>query len=228
MNGSIASYAKTRSSRQSTGGDSSKSVAPKTAGTLKRFANNLFPEMPMSSVNQSRRRYTTLSLVFGVLPVKKRAATRRRHAMCWCVVGCAAVIATPLTARAEAPFHGQLEVSSQGLCIKGIVFRKMIPMSDLQVSLARIVDLDQEPSLRPWMKLYGIGLPGFRSGWFLLKERERALLVLSRSNLAVYVPTSRGYALLLSPERIEEFLTALKNPTPNEQVFSVIPGKGER
>jgi hypothetical protein len=195
---------------------------------MKRSVNFLFLEMTMTSVTDSRRRDTTLSLIFGALAVKKCAATDRRSALARCVLGCAAVVVAPAIALAATPFHGQLEVSSQHLCIKGIVFRKTIPMSDLQVSLARIVDLDQEPNLRPCIKLYGIGLPGFRSGWFLLKERERALLVLSGSHLAVYVPTSQGYALLLSPERIEEFLAALKRPEPNEQVFTVVPGKGER
>lgn len=144
------------------------------------------------------------------------------------VLACASVLVATAIARAGDPFHARLEVSSQGLCIKGIVFRKTVPLSELQVALARIVDLDQEQSLRPWIKLYGIGLPAFRSGWFLLRDREKALLVLSGSRLAVYVPTVRGYALLLSPDRPAEFLTALQKPAPGEQVFPIISGNAKR
>jgi hypothetical protein len=171
---------------------------------------------------------TSLAVVVGTLPMKKHAAIRRWSALGGCVLGCAAAFVVPAIAHAGSPFHGQLEVSAQDLCIKGIVVRKTIPLSDLQVSFARIVDLDQEPSLRPFIKLYGIGLPAFRSGWFFLKSREKALLVLSGSRLAVYVPTSQGYALLLSPQQPEEFLAALQRPALNGQVFSVFPGKGER
>lgn len=159
-----------------------------------------------------------LSLGIGAFLVKT-------HARFGCVLGCAAVLVVSASAHGGEPFHGRLEVSAQSLCIKGIVFRKTIPLSDLHVSLARIVRLDGEPSLRPWIKLYGIGLPTFRSGWFLLNNREKALLLLSGSPFAVYIPTSRGYALLLSPEQPAEFLAALQKPALNEQVFSVIPGK---
>lgn len=155
--------------------------------------------------------------------MKTCAVPRRRSALCGCVLGCAVVLIVPANARAGDPFHGQMEISSQGLCIKGIVFRKTIPTSDLQVSLARIVDLDQELGLRPWIKLYGIGLPSFRSGWYLLKDREKALVLVTGSPRAVYIPTSRGYALLLSPDRPEEFLATLQSPVPNGQVSTFLP-----
>jgi hypothetical protein len=131
------------------------------------------------------------------------------------------MLAAPAIVHAGGLFQTRLEVSSQGLYIKGDVFRKTIPMSDLQVPLARTVDLDQEPGLRPWIKIYGVGLPAYHSGWFRLKNRERALLVLTASNLAVYIPTSKGYAVLLSPDRPAEFLAALQRPAVNEQVFLI-------
>jgi hypothetical protein len=160
--------------------------------------------------------------------VKTCAATHRRSATWGCVLGCAVILVAPALARGGNLLHGQLEVSAQGLCIKGIVFRKTIPSSDLQVSFARIVDFDRVQGLRPWFKLYGIGLPSFRSGWYLLNDREKALLLVTGSRYAVYVPTTRGYALLLSLDRPEEFLAALQGQALNGQVFTVLPRKGER
>jgi hypothetical protein len=141
--------------------------------------------------------------------------------MQWFVLSCVAMLAAPAMAREGGLFHTRLEVSSRGLYIKADVFRKTIPMPDLQVSLARVVDLDQEPGLRPWIKIYGVGLPAYRSGWFRLKDRETALLVLKGTKRAVYIPTTRGYALLLTTDRPAEFLAALQNPTADEHVFSV-------
>jgi hypothetical protein len=54
-----------------------------------------------------------------------------------------------------------------------------------------------------------------------LKDREKALLVLTGSKRAVYVPTTQGYALLLSPKRPAEFLAALQRPAASRQVFSI-------
>jgi hypothetical protein len=124
-------------------------------------------------------------------------------------------------ARAQSLLHTQLAVSSQALDIKGGVYRTTIPMSGLQVPLARIVDLDQERGLRPLLKLYGIGLPSYRSGWYRLRDGEKALVALTRTNRVVYIPTSQGYALLLSPDNPTEFLAALHTPPVNGQVFSI-------
>lgn len=157
-----------------------------------------------------------------------RVTTHRMSAMCGCIFAYIAAVATPSSAQADDPFHGRLEVSPRGLCVKGIVVRKTIPLSDLQISFARILDLGQEPDLRPGIKLYGVGLPGFRSGWFLLRDRERALVLLAGLSRAVYLPTSRGYALLLSPDRPEEFLAALQSPAPDGQVFTVVSPKRDK
>jgi Bacterial PH domain len=131
------------------------------------------------------------------------------------------MLATPAIAREGGLFHTRVEVSSRRLYIKADVFRKTIPMSDLQVSLARVVDLDQEPGLGPWIKIYGVSLPGYRSGWFRLRDRETALLVLKGTKRAVYIPTTRGYAVLLTPDRPAEFLAALQEPMVDGQVFSI-------
>jgi hypothetical protein len=194
----------------------------------RRLANASIVKMPMASVIQSHRRCIRLSCALGGPTVKNRAATRQRSAMYWCVLGWAAILVAPASAREGDQPLRRLEISPQSLCIKGEIIHKTIPMSDLQVPLARIVDFDREPGLRPWIKLYGIGLPFYRSGWFLLKDREKALLALTTSNRAVYIPTCRGYALLLSPDHVEEFLAALQRPAPNGQVFPIVLHLGER
>jgi hypothetical protein len=153
--------------------------------------------------------------------VNDGTTARRWSAMRWPVIGCMAILAVPAIARGGGLLQPQLEVSTRGLCIEGNVFRKTIAISDLQVPLARVVDLDQQPSLRPWIKIYGVGLPFYRSGWFLLKDREKALLLLRRTTRVVYIPTTRGYALLLSPERPAEFLGALQRPSATARVFSI-------
>ena len=143
-----------------------------------------------------------------------------RVLLVWTVPGCLAILAATAVAQ-PALFHTQLEVSARGLEIDGGIFRKSIPMSELQVPMARIVDLDREPSLRPAFKIYGVGLPTYRSGWFRLKNGQRAAVAVSRPDLAVYVPTTQGYAVLVSPGDPAGFLAALQHPSDAPQTFLV-------
>jgi hypothetical protein len=57
----------------------------------------------------------------------------------------------------------------------------------------------------------GTGLPGYKAGWFRLRNGERALLYLTDRARAVYGPTSAGYGLLLSPAEPDAFHAALRS-----------------
>ena len=62
-----------------------------------------------------------------------------------------------------------------------------------------------EPELRPRWRTNGVAIPGYQSGWFKLRNGERALLFVRDKRRVVYVPTSEGYSLLVSvdePERV--------------------------
>ena len=60
----------------------------------------------------------------------------------------------------------------------------------------------------------GTGLPGYKAGWFKLQNGEKALLSLTDTRRAVYVPTSRGFALLVSPAQPDSFVAALRRVAP--------------
>lgn len=137
----------------------------------------------------------------------------------------AASIAVAAAARAASLFGTQLEVSASGLVFRGDLLRKVIPIAELRLDRARVVDLDREPGLRPTFKLHGVGLPRYRSGWYLLKDGEKALLALIPTRPAVYIPTTRGHAILVSPDRPAEFLEALRAPTAAVQLFPVENGR---
>jgi hypothetical protein len=105
----------------------------------------------------------------------------------------------------------RFEVLNEGLRIRGDLFGRLIPRGSLRISDARIVDLKQEPALRPFLRTSGVGLPGYCSGWFRLKDRTRSLLFLTDRSRAVYLPTADGYSLLISPADPEGFLAALRS-----------------
>jgi hypothetical protein len=103
----------------------------------------------------------------------------------------------------------RFEVSDDGLRIRGDLFGRLIPRSSLLVKIAEIVDLTRDQTHRPWLRTMGVGLPGYYSGWFRLHDRGKALLFLTDRSRAVYMPTTDGYALLISPADPERFLSAL-------------------
>ena len=75
---------------------------------------------------------------------------------------------------------------------------------------ARRVDFSVTPELVPARRTLGTGLPRYQSGWFRLKNGEKALLYLTDRSRAVYIPTTAGYSVVISPANPDAFLEALK------------------
>jgi hypothetical protein len=106
--------------------------------------------------------------------------------------------------------HARFVVTETGLDLRGDICGKQVPWTALRVSEARLVDLNRDSGLRPRSRRLGTGLPGYAAGWFRLNNGGRALVYLTRPNPVVYVPTSLGYSLLLSPQDLEHLLAALR------------------
>ena len=103
------------------------------------------------------------------------------------------------------------DVSPEGLNLKGDWYGRLIPAGQIRGAGARRVDLALEPALAPRLRTMGTGLPGYQSGWFRLQNGEKALLYLTDSTKAVYVPTTAGYSLLLSPAEPDAFVASLQS-----------------
>jgi hypothetical protein len=106
--------------------------------------------------------------------------------------------------------HAQFTISPEGLRVRGDLYGRMIPAAALLVDEARPLDLRREPERGPASRRLGTGLPGFASGWFRLRNGEKALIYLTDRSRVVYVPTRDGYALLLSVAAPDEFVRRLK------------------
>ena len=105
----------------------------------------------------------------------------------------------------------RFEIRADGLRLEGDLYGRLLPKAQLRVDLARRVDLTREEQLRPKWRRIGTALPGYQSGWFRLRNGEKALLYLTDRTRAVYIPTTAGYSLLLSPGDPDGFLAQLRN-----------------
>lgn len=104
----------------------------------------------------------------------------------------------------------EFELSEQGLRIRGDIYGRLIPAESLLAERAKPVDLRRETSHQPKRRTNGVGLPGYRSGWFRLRNGEKALLFVTDPSSVAYVPTRDGYSVLLSVRRPERFLESLR------------------
>ncbi len=107
--------------------------------------------------------------------------------------------------------HVQFEVSPEGVRIRGDLYGRVVPASSLILARARQVNLLRDNDLRPAVRTNGIGMPGYQSGWFRLRDGEKALLFVTDKSNVIYVPTRDGYSLLLSPAEPQAFLSGLQS-----------------
>ena len=103
----------------------------------------------------------------------------------------------------------RFELSPEGLRLRGDWYGRLIPADQLVRGAARRVDFAQAPELLPGRKTMGTSFSGYQAGWFRLRNGDRALLYLTDRQKAVYVPTTEGYGVLLSPSEPEKFLSVL-------------------
>ena len=88
--------------------------------------------------------------------------------------------------------------------------RLRIRTGNLALDGARVVDLDAERELQPVMRLMGTSLPGLHTGWFWLRDRSRAFLLVTDRKRVLVLPRNEGGPVLLSLRQPEALLEALK------------------
>lgn len=89
-------------------------------------------------------------------------------------------------------------------------YRRRLAIPELRLDEARTIDLDERTEFKPMLKTNGVSMPGFRSGWFRLRSRDRALVATAGGKRVAWIPTRAGYGLLLQPRNPQALLDALR------------------
>jgi len=130
----------------------------------------------------------------------------------WLLIGICtltAIIASALAYTAWWSRHARVELTPGGVRLVGDFWGRTIPYAAIDAAGARVVDATANAAHAPRRRTFGTGLPGYASGWFRLRNGEKALLYLTRRDRVVYVPTRAGHALLLSVDEPERFVERL-------------------
>lgn len=85
-----------------------------------------------------------------------------------------------------------------------------VRIADLDIAAAHIVNLTNNTLLRPGLTSFGTTLPGFHAGHFNLRNRSRGFILLTDRTKVLALPERSGRILLLSLERPQALLDALR------------------
>jgi hypothetical protein len=106
-------------------------------------------------------------------------------------------------------YRRKIRIADKAL-LTGIFGWKKVPVSELDLDAAVVLDLEQHRELQPTFKLAGTSMPGYRSGWFRLRDKRTAYLLLTDWRRVLVLPKRDGKVILLSPQRPEALLDALR------------------
>jgi hypothetical protein len=104
----------------------------------------------------------------------------------------------------------RIALDADGLEVATSFYRRRLALIELQIDQARVIDLDERTEFKPMVKTNGTDLPGFRSGWFRLRNRRKALVATVGGKRVLHLPTTRGFDLLLQPRRPQALLERLQ------------------
>lgn len=89
-------------------------------------------------------------------------------------------------------------LDGDALVVDGGVTSRRFPLSSLRAGGVRIVNLAERTELRPGLRTWGMGLPGLASGWFRLRNGDKAFCLLTGRDRVAVLRGDDGTWVLLS------------------------------
>lgn len=132
------------------------------------------------------------------------------------IVGAEALLMSAVWALLDRAMHRhRLALSADSLEVKTSFYSRIVPLSELKLDEARVVDLHERTEFKPGVKTNGYSVPGFRSGYFRLRNREKAFVAIAGERRALWLPTTRDAGLLLQPQQPDALLNRLRELATN-------------
>ncbi len=121
-------------------------------------------------------------------------------------------VIVPITGMlAYALTENRVEVGERELTVRAAFFYQYTrPIGDFDLDRARVGRQEAIVPANFVRRENGVRLPGFAAGHFLNRQREPVFALVTDREKVVYLPSRNGSALVLSVERPEVFLAALR------------------
>jgi hypothetical protein len=105
--------------------------------------------------------------------------------------------------------YARYEITSNSLRLYGL-YGKNIKRELIIKESIKIINLDEKSDYIPVLRTNGIGFPGYSEGWFRLKNREKALvLIRGKTKKAVYIQTRKNFSIILGSENPEVLVKSI-------------------
>lgn len=107
--------------------------------------------------------------------------------------------------------HTDFIVDRDEIVVTGFLYGRTIPMSDVLADSIRIENINKTSPYELKRRTNGVGLPGYKAGWFRMANSEKALAYVTVKDRVVVVPTTAGYTLLASVDNPEAFVAKIRD-----------------
>jgi len=107
-------------------------------------------------------------------------------------------------------FRRRVELAGNVLDVRSTLYRRRTPMADLLLDQAEMVDLSRDRRYGIRFKTNGYSMPGFYSGHFRLQGGGKGFALVTDRARTLVIPVRGGSTLLLSLERPQALLEALR------------------
>ncbi|MDT9581490.1 hypothetical protein RS982_09255 [Stenotrophomonas indicatrix] len=107
-------------------------------------------------------------------------------------------------------FRRRVELAGNVLDVRSTLYRRSTPVADLLLDQAEVVDLSRDRRYGIRFKTNGYSMPGFYSGHFRLQGGDKGFALVTDRARTLVIPVRGGSTLLLSLERPQALLEALR------------------
>ncbi len=120
------------------------------------------------------------------------------------------VIAVLAVGLGVAFFRRRVELAGNVLDVRSTMYRRRVPVAQLRLDQAEVVDLQRDRRYGIRVKTNGYSMPGFYSGHFRLQGGGKGFALVTDRARVLAQPVSDGSTLLLSVDRPQALLDALR------------------
>ncbi|WP_313300709.1 PH domain-containing protein [Stenotrophomonas sp.] len=120
------------------------------------------------------------------------------------------VIAVLAVGLGAAFFRRRVALAGDVLDVRSTMYRRRVPVAQLRLDQAEVVDLQRDRRYGIRVKTNGYSMPGFYSGHFRLQGGGKGFALVTDRARVLALPVSDGSTLLLSVDRPQALLDALR------------------
>ncbi len=107
-------------------------------------------------------------------------------------------------------FRRRVELADNVLDVRSTMYRRRVPVAQLRLDQAEVVDLQRDPRYGIRFKTNGYAMPGFYSGHFRLQGGAKGFALVTNRARVLALPVRDGSTLLLSLDQPQALLEALR------------------